>query len=349
MSNDIGSFLGPPPGNPQDDSDLYARWVQLGTFQPVLRLHSSAGNRLPWDLPGADRLGASPPASCGCARHSIHAAPWPTLASEHRPADHAGAVPRLPRRAAWLTPTRANTCTVPTCSSPRRQHRATSPPSGYGSRPDSGRTGSPAPRSSSRPPRRSRFRSTGCRCSSRRAASSPSRRRWIKSAPILSAPLTLRVYPGASPASFTLYQDAGSGTGYMKGQSSLTSITINPAPTRARSPPGAAAPAQPGPSFGWAGRVGSVRHRGHRPELRSGYPGQAGDPQLRRRHRRRPKPSRRRRSCSTGSRRARRLDLRSGDPYRGDGRHRSGKQGKRPDHRGGRHCRYPGRSRPLSA
>ena len=51
MSNDIGSFLGPVPGNPQDDPDLYARWVQLGTFQPVQRLHSSAGNRLPWQYP----------------------------------------------------------------------------------------------------------------------------------------------------------------------------------------------------------------------------------------------------------------------------------------------------------
>ena len=30
---------------------MYARWVQLGTFQPILRLHSSAGNRLPWDYP----------------------------------------------------------------------------------------------------------------------------------------------------------------------------------------------------------------------------------------------------------------------------------------------------------
>jgi hypothetical protein len=38
------------------------------------------------------------------------------------------------------------------------------------------------------------------------------------------APLTLRVYPG-QPGRFTLYQDAGSGTGYEKGQSSLTSIT----------------------------------------------------------------------------------------------------------------------------
>jgi Glycosyl hydrolases family 31/Domain of unknown function (DUF5110)/Carbohydrate binding module (family 6) len=51
LSNDIGSFLGPPPGAPQDDPDLYARWVQLGTFQPLLRLHSSHGNRLPWDYP----------------------------------------------------------------------------------------------------------------------------------------------------------------------------------------------------------------------------------------------------------------------------------------------------------
>src|SRR5258708_17455571 len=47
----MGSFLGPVPGSAQDDADLYARWVQLGAFQPVLRLHSSAGNRLPWQYP----------------------------------------------------------------------------------------------------------------------------------------------------------------------------------------------------------------------------------------------------------------------------------------------------------
>ena len=58
VSNDIGSFLGPPPGNPQDDSDLYARWVQLGTFQPLLRLHSSAGHRLPWDYPAPAQTAA---------------------------------------------------------------------------------------------------------------------------------------------------------------------------------------------------------------------------------------------------------------------------------------------------
>jgi alpha-glucosidase (family GH31 glycosyl hydrolase) len=56
VSDDIGSFLGQPPGipsggPPSDDPDIYARWVQLGAFQPILRLHSSHGNRLPWDYP----------------------------------------------------------------------------------------------------------------------------------------------------------------------------------------------------------------------------------------------------------------------------------------------------------
>jgi alpha-glucosidase (family GH31 glycosyl hydrolase) len=64
VSNDIGSFLGQPPGDPQavttDDPDIYARWVQLGAFQPILRLHSSHANRLPWDYPQpADGIAAN--------------------------------------------------------------------------------------------------------------------------------------------------------------------------------------------------------------------------------------------------------------------------------------------------
>ncbi|HEX4280111.1 MAG TPA: TIM-barrel domain-containing protein, partial [Solirubrobacteraceae bacterium] len=55
ISDDIGSFLGQPPGDPtavtSDDPDIYARWVQLGAFQPILRLHSSHALRLPWDYP----------------------------------------------------------------------------------------------------------------------------------------------------------------------------------------------------------------------------------------------------------------------------------------------------------
>jgi len=47
VSHDIGGYLGPPPGG-ADTDDLYARWVQFGAFQPVLRLHGTAA-RLPWE------------------------------------------------------------------------------------------------------------------------------------------------------------------------------------------------------------------------------------------------------------------------------------------------------------
>jgi hypothetical protein len=51
VSDDIGGFLGPPSGTPNDPDDLYLRWLQLGTFQPVMREHSNAGQnaRLPWE------------------------------------------------------------------------------------------------------------------------------------------------------------------------------------------------------------------------------------------------------------------------------------------------------------
>ena len=51
VSDDIGSYLGTPGLVPQDLPDLYDRWVQFGTFQPVLRLHSANGSRLPWQYP----------------------------------------------------------------------------------------------------------------------------------------------------------------------------------------------------------------------------------------------------------------------------------------------------------
>ena len=78
VSDDIGSFLGSPRASRQGDPpqmtpDIYDRWVQLGAFQPILRLHSS----LATDCRGNIH---SPPtrsrrASCGCARRSC---PTPT-------------------------------------------------------------------------------------------------------------------------------------------------------------------------------------------------------------------------------------------------------------------------------
>ncbi len=44
VSHDIGSYHG---GHLADD--LYARWMQFGVFQPIDRMHSDHGDRLPWN------------------------------------------------------------------------------------------------------------------------------------------------------------------------------------------------------------------------------------------------------------------------------------------------------------
>lgn len=55
VSHDIGGFnndgsqaQGAEPGSTKLPDDLYARWVQLGAFQPIDRLHSNHSDRLPW-------------------------------------------------------------------------------------------------------------------------------------------------------------------------------------------------------------------------------------------------------------------------------------------------------------
>jgi alpha-glucosidase (family GH31 glycosyl hydrolase) len=66
VSHDIGTFHAVSPTGvcdktvspiltPRQNSlpdDMYVRWVQLGAFQPILRLHSHHGKRLPWEYPG---------------------------------------------------------------------------------------------------------------------------------------------------------------------------------------------------------------------------------------------------------------------------------------------------------
>ncbi|HVT64737.1 MAG TPA: TIM-barrel domain-containing protein [Mycobacteriales bacterium] len=69
VSHDIGSFNGAPirgqcsPSAGASGSKLpaqmYARWVQLGVFQPLLRLHSNHGARLPWEYTGPARQAAT--------------------------------------------------------------------------------------------------------------------------------------------------------------------------------------------------------------------------------------------------------------------------------------------------
>lgn len=68
VSHDIGSFLGTPGGSgctalgepgAKDPPSLYARWVQFGALQPILRLHSNHGHRLPWEYPQPARRAAA--------------------------------------------------------------------------------------------------------------------------------------------------------------------------------------------------------------------------------------------------------------------------------------------------
>ncbi len=70
VTHDIGSFNGEPQAGqcnavlaaqaraPVSD-DLYVRWLQLGAFQPLDRLHSNHGERLPWEYDGRTRRAAT--------------------------------------------------------------------------------------------------------------------------------------------------------------------------------------------------------------------------------------------------------------------------------------------------
>jgi alpha-glucosidase (family GH31 glycosyl hydrolase) len=53
VSHDIGSFHAKHLSD-----ELYVRWIQLGTFQPIMRLHSNHGDRLPWQYSDEARRAA---------------------------------------------------------------------------------------------------------------------------------------------------------------------------------------------------------------------------------------------------------------------------------------------------
>ena len=87
---------------------MYVRWVQLGTFQPLDRLHSHHGQRLPWEYPGA---GAHGRRRLPAAARGARAVPLLARArgARHRPADGAGAVPELAAARPRPTSTRRST------------------------------------------------------------------------------------------------------------------------------------------------------------------------------------------------------------------------------------------------
>ena len=231
VSDDIGSFLGPPPGsasNPadaSDDPDVYARWVQLGTFQPILRLHSSAGNRLPWDYPQpADGIAASflrlrealVPYTYTLASQSVSSGlpitsplylAYPDQAAAYtNPAEYlygpdvlvapVSTPGNVTTQSVWFPPGQwTDWFTGATFTGPS-EHTLTVP---LDRMPVFVKAGGIVPEQAP-------MSHVGARP---------------------DAPTTVRVYPGA-PGSFSLYQDAGSGNGYEHGQDSHTQITTWP-------------------------------------------------------------------------------------------------------------------------
>ena len=229
VSEDIGSFLGQPPGIPSggpqsDDADIYDRWVQLGAFQPILRLHSSAGNRLPWQYPQpADAIAAE------FLRLREALVPYTyTLAAQ---AVNTGLPINTPlyldypgQPAAYSNPGEylygPDVLVAPTTTPGRVSKQSVWFPPGHWTDWFTGATFTgPSAQNLTVPLNRMPvFVKDGGVVPEQVAMD------HVGADP--SAPTILRVYPGA-PGRFSVYQDAGTGNGYEHGQDSHTQIATS--------------------------------------------------------------------------------------------------------------------------
>ncbi len=103
------------PGSTRLPDDLYARWVQFGTFQPIDRLHSNHSDR----CPGSTVPRRRPPRSIPQPAREPGAYTY-TLAKEAsvNRAPIARRVPEYPAEAEAYANASASTSTAPTCWSP---------------------------------------------------------------------------------------------------------------------------------------------------------------------------------------------------------------------------------------
>jgi len=216
VSNDIGSFKGK-----HLPDDLYARWVQLGVFSPILRLHSDHGDRLPWQYGAAQ----APAADALRLREAL--VPYTYTLG-------------------WQANQTGLPITRPLYLDYPEQDAAYNNPGEYLYGPDVlvapvTTPGNVATQKVWFPPGRWVDYFTGATYTGPTTASLqvPLNRIpvFVKAGGIVpeqpgqshvnadpSSPLTLKVYSGAT-GSFTLYRDAGDGTGYAKGQYTQTPIT----------------------------------------------------------------------------------------------------------------------------
>lgn len=224
VSDDIGSFLGTPSRDRNDPDDLYLRWLQLGTFQPIMRLHSdiSQNSRLPWEYD-------APTAAVGVRFLKLREQLVPYTYT----LSHDATVTGLPM-------TKALYLDYP------KQPDAYTNPGEYllGSNMLVAPVTSPGQVATTKvwfPPGQWTDFFTGATFTgpSTQTLQVPTTRMpvFIKAGGIVplqpstgkaktagSAPLTIKVYAGAN-GSYSLYNDAGAGLGYQKGKSTTTKIT----------------------------------------------------------------------------------------------------------------------------
>ena len=140
-SHDIGGhFFG------VKDDELATRWVQLGVYSPILRLHSSLSpfnTKEPWRFGARGRADHEPGAAHATPAAALPVLDEPAGARAGRAARPAGVL-RAPGSAARRTRIATSSCSARTCSSRRSRRRAIVRPASRrrppGCRPASGST-----------------------------------------------------------------------------------------------------------------------------------------------------------------------------------------------------------------
>ena len=227
VSDDIGSFLGNSTGNGNDPDDLYLRWLQLGTFQPIMREHSNSGQnpRLPWEYDAATQ-------AVGDQFLQLREELVPYL---YTLADQSYSTGLPMTQALYLDyPAQAAAYTNPERVPPRpgRPGRPRSPSPGQarrppsGSRPAPGRTTSPGPPSPAPPPPTINVPTSRMPVFVKAGGIIPLQPASGNAQTAGTAPITLQVHAGAN-GTFAMYDDAGTGLGYQSGQSAQTPITLH--------------------------------------------------------------------------------------------------------------------------
>jgi hypothetical protein len=260
VSDDIGGFLGPPSGAANDPSDLYLRWLELGTFQPIMREHSNSGQnaRLPWEYDNVTRL-------TGDQYLQLREQLVPYTYTLAQQASATGLPMSQPLYLDYPNETQAynfpteylmgsNVLVAPVTTPGQVAAEQVWFPPGTWTDWFTGATfQGPSTQTLQVPVNRIPVFVKG-------GGIVPLQPATAHAADAGSSPLTLRVYPGGA-GRFSLYQDAGSGLGYQQGQSATTTVATGPGDGANSSAPSCSSPSSPSSpsSHSSSASVGGVR------------------------------------------------------------------------------------------